>query len=65
MPPSPSKPKLPPIRKESPRPQLMNLQSVEDEERNAQKRRHGYASTVMTRGGLGPAQTQKARVLGL
>ena len=62
---SPSAPKLQPRRAVvSPRPREVDLQAVKDEERDKLRRRGGYTSTVMTRGGLGTAKTQKAKVLG-
>ena len=64
MPKSPSVPKLPPRKAVSQPAKTAVLESVKDEERKSYKRRRGYMSTVMTRGGLGAAQTQKAKVLG-
>lgn len=61
---SPSAPKLQPRAVLSPRPREVNLEAVKDEEREKLRRRGGYMSTVMTRGGLGAAKTQKAKVLG-
>ena len=48
-----------------PRPREVDLEAVKEQERELMKKRQGYSSTVMTRGGgLGTAQTQKAKVLG-
>ena len=63
----PSRPHLPP--QKSPR-STVRMSSVESElakkrQMEAAKRRTGWASTIMTRGGLtGQANTQKAKVLG-
>lgn len=48
----------------SPRPQAVALESVKQRMREEAKKRRGFMSTVLTRGGLGSAQTQKAKVLG-
>jgi len=48
----------------SPKPREAMLEDVREEERKQYKRRRGYSNTVMTRGGLGVAQTQRARALG-
>ena len=60
----PSAPKLQPRAVFSPRPREVNLEAIKDEEREKLRKRGGYSSTVMTRGGLGTAKTQKAKVLG-
>lgn len=60
----PSAPKLPPQEVKSPRPREVNLESVKEEERKRLFQQRGYSSTIMTRGGLGTAETQKAKVLG-
>jgi hypothetical protein len=48
----------------SPAPQAVVLEAVKERERQAMKKRRGYMRTILTRGGLGAAQTQKAKVLG-
>ena len=60
----PSKPHIPKQEVPSPRPREALLEGVREEERKQIKRRRGYSSSVMTRGGLGVAQTQKATALG-
>ena len=47
-----------------PRPREVDLEAVKEQERELMKKRQGYSSTVMTRGSLGTAKTQKAKVLG-
>lgn len=61
---SPSAPKLP--KRQSPAPRLVGaeLESVRESEREMLRKRKGYQSTIMTRGGLGEARTQKATALG-
>jgi len=49
----------------SPRPRTSAIQDVQDIERRSLKKRRGYRSTIMTRGGLLAADTRKARVLGV
>lgn len=48
----------------SPRPQAVALESVKESERIKLRKRSGYMSTVLTKGGLGTATTQKQKVLG-
>jgi hypothetical protein len=45
----------------------MSIASEEEKkrQREAAKRRTGWASTIMTRGGLGQARTEKTEVLGV
>lgn len=66
---SPTGPSRPHIAQVSPRPTPGRLAQESEEarkrQRKAAKRRTGYASTIMTRGGLGQVQTQKASVLGV
>lgn len=48
-----------------PRARAVSLERLKKDERKQAARRRGYASTIMTRGNLlGPAQTQKTKVLG-
>lgn len=61
---TPSIPKILPQVIKPARPREVDLAAVKDEERDKLRRRGGYSSTVMTRGGLGAAKTQKAKVLG-
>ena len=65
MPTGPSRPRIPIPKPTSPRPREAILEGVKEEERKQIKRRRGYASTIMTRGMLGTAQTQKAKALGV
>lgn len=60
----PSAPKLPPQAqaKPSPRPREVNLEAIRGAERGRARRRQGYSSTVLTRGGLGSLQTRKPKV---
>ena len=52
-------------RKPPPRPRDVSLEPLKEDERKQAGRRRGYASTIITRGGLGIAQTDKARALGI
>lgn len=64
---SPKDPKLPPRASPQPTPRMLSMQTEEAKrrQREAAKRRTGWASTIMTRGGVGQATTQKATVLGV
>lgn len=66
MPTGPSRLKIPQI---SPKPTPRRLSEESEEakkrQREAAKRRTGYASTIMTRGGLGQANTGKTSALGV
>ncbi len=69
MPTGPSKPHFaPPVIAERPSPppraRAVSLEPLREQERQEAAKRRGFASTVMTRGGLGAAQTEKTRVLG-
>lgn len=61
---SPSVPKVQP--RPSPTPRLVGaeLESVRESEREMLRKRRGYQSTIMTRGGLGELRTQKTKALG-
>ena len=48
----------------SPRPRDVSLEPLKEDERRQAGRRRGYTSTIITRGGLGVAQTDKAKALG-
>ena len=64
---SPSKPHLPPVASPKPTPSRLSIKQEEAKkrQREAAKRRTGWASTIMTRGGnLGTLQTQKTKALG-
>ncbi len=63
---SPSAPKLQPRATiaASPRPREVALEDIKAQQRKLMSKKQGYSSTVLTRGGLGTARTQKARVLG-
>lgn len=61
----PSAPRLPAATvPASPRPREVELEAIKERERKLMGRRKGYMSTIMTRGGVGTARTQKAKVLG-
>jgi len=64
---SPKDPKLPPVQAAKPTPRRMSIEAEEAKKRQrvSAQRRTGWASTLMTRGGLGQATTQKAKVLGV
>lgn len=66
MPTGPSRPRFPAQTQPSPppRPQAAALESVREAERRAIKKRRGFRSTILTRGGLGVAQTEKKTALG-
>lgn len=65
MPTGPSKPKIP-VATPKPTARRTTIESEEAKkrQREAAKRRTGYASTIMTRGGLGTLETGKAKALG-
>ena len=60
-------PYIPPIQqpRPAPRPREVSLEPLKEDERRQAARKRGYASTIITRGGLGVAQTDKARALGV
>lgn len=66
MPTGPSRPRIPAQTQvsPSPRPQAAALESVREAERQQRGKRRGFSSTILTRGGLGQAQTQKNVALG-
>ncbi len=69
MPTGPSKPdpyRPPKAERQSPPPRAraVSLEPLRERERQEGARRKGYSSTVMSRGKLGVAQTEKAKVLG-
>lgn len=66
MPSSPSRPRIPAVTQPSPspRPQAAALESVREAERQERSKRRGFSSTILTRGGLGQARTQKNVALG-
>lgn len=69
MPTGPSRPHIAPPVQQRPRPAArpreVSLEPLKEDERRQAARKRGYASTIITRGGLGVAQTDKARALGV
>jgi len=68
MPTGPSRPSFaPPVqqRRPPPRPREVSLEPLKEDERRQAAKRRGYASTIITRGGLGIAQTDKTRAFGV
>jgi hypothetical protein len=70
MPTGPSKPHLPAIQparqvSPSPKPRSLALEQVKEAERSSMRRRKGFMSAMITKGGLGAAQTEKTKVLGV
>ena len=61
---SPSMPKVSPRPSPSPRMVGVELESVRESERQMLRKRKGFQSTILTRGGTGRLETQKARSLG-
>jgi len=61
---SPSVPKVQPRPSPSPRLVGAELESVRESEREMLRKRKGFQSTILTRGGLGRLETQKARTTG-
>ncbi len=69
MPTGPSRPHIPPAQTVAPKPTPRRMAQESEEakkrQQEAAKRRTGWASTILTRGGLGAAQTQKSKALGV
>ena len=67
MPTKPSIPKPTSPRREPPVPRQhgLDLERVRENERLAMRKRRGFMSTMLTRGGVGMASTEKSKVLGV
>lgn len=63
----PSAPALAPpmiMQRKPPTPRSISLEKVKEEERRELRKKKGYMSTIITRGGLGEARVAKKKALG-